>query len=44
MNVNPDEIRNMKLPRSFRGYDPAAVDRLIDASTASIDSACQGEG
>ncbi len=37
MNVSPDEIRAMKLPRSLRGYDPAAVGRLLDEVASSFD-------
>jgi cell division initiation protein len=28
--VTPDEIRHVQLQRTFRGYDPAEVDRLLE--------------
>ncbi len=38
MSMGPDEIRNTKLPRSLRGYDRAAVSRLLDEVATSFES------
>jgi len=37
MDVTPDEIRTIKLPRAFRGYDRGAVERLLDETASTVD-------
>jgi cell division initiation protein len=37
--MTPEGLRELKLQRAFRGYDPAAVDRLLQELATSLETA-----